>query len=337
MKKTFTLKLLLYPILLLAVSAEAQDIHFSQFYETPLYRNPALAGIVNGDVRVQTIYRSQWNTVANAYTTGSVNAEYKMPVMGSDYLTIGAEVFYDKAGSAALTTTQVLPTLNYHKSLSSERNMYLSFGFMGGWVERKIDRTKISTNSTYEGIGDGETRLQPRNTYFDGTAGVSFNMGIGDNPENNLVLGAAYHHFNKPKNSFFNDESVYVAAKTVYSADVKFAVSEYSAITFHSDYVTQGTYKEAIGGVIYSLKVGDYVDEPDYVVSAGAMMRMGDAIIPTVKVDYRPFSFAVSYDVNTSKLSTSSYGRGGIEMAISYVGFLDRENSTIRALNCPRF
>ena len=78
--------------------AGAQDIHFSQFFEAPLYRNPALAGLMNADVRVQTIYRSQWNSVANAYKTASLNAEYKIPVVSDDYLTLGAQVFYDRSG-----------------------------------------------------------------------------------------------------------------------------------------------------------------------------------------------------------------------------------------------
>jgi type IX secretion system PorP/SprF family membrane protein len=337
MHKIFTQLTFSFLLLLLSTIGSTQDIHFSQFYETPLYRNPALAGIVSGDIRVQSIYRSQWNSIANAYTTGSLNAEYKMPVAGDDFLTTGVEVFYDKAGSTNLTSTHVLPTLNYHKSISSERNMYLSIGFMGGWVERKIDRSKISTNSSYEGMGDGETRLLPRKTYFDGIAGVSFNTGLNDNPDNNLVLGVAYHHFNKPKNSFFNDETVLVSPKWVYSADVKFGVSDYSAITLHTDYVTQGTYSEAMGGFMYSLKMGGYVDEPDYVVSAGGIIRVGDAVIPVIKLDYKPFSFAFSYDVNTSKLSNTSFGRGGAEMALTYTGFLDRENSTINALKCPRF
>ncbi len=58
----------------------AQDIHFSQFFEAPLLRNPSLAGIYTGDIRVQGVYRDQWNSVTNAYRTGSFNAEYKMPV-----------------------------------------------------------------------------------------------------------------------------------------------------------------------------------------------------------------------------------------------------------------
>src|SRR5829696_7565909 len=132
-------KLLLLPCSFpLAACSFSQDIHFSQFFEAPLYRNPALAGIVNGDIRVQTVYRSQWNSIANAYKTGSVNAEYKLPVSGDDYMTLGMQVLYDRAGTTSLTTTQLLPAINYHKSLSQDKNMYLSVGFMGGLVQRSI-------------------------------------------------------------------------------------------------------------------------------------------------------------------------------------------------------
>ena len=55
---------------------KAQDIHFSQIFETPLLRNPALEGLFSGDIRVQTVYRSQWNSVTNAYSTSSANVEY---------------------------------------------------------------------------------------------------------------------------------------------------------------------------------------------------------------------------------------------------------------------
>ena len=48
-------------VMLFQQKAETQDIHFSQFSETPLLRNPALAGIFSGDVRVQAVFRNQWN------------------------------------------------------------------------------------------------------------------------------------------------------------------------------------------------------------------------------------------------------------------------------------
>ncbi|MGE5519360.1 MAG: PorP/SprF family type IX secretion system membrane protein [Candidatus Dadabacteria bacterium] len=337
MNLNFTRTILWFSLLAIANGLHAQDIHFSQFYDAPLYRNPALAGIVNGDVRVQTVYRSQWNTVANAYTTGSVNAEYKLPVAADDYLTLGMEVFYDKAGSTNFRSTHLLPAVNYHKSLSTEKNIYLSAGFMGGWVERRIDRTKMTTNSTYEGIGDGEVNLQPRNTYFDGTAGVSLNAGLNNNPENNLVLGVAYHHFNRPKNSFFNNTTIIVSPKWVYSADIKLALNEYSSVTIYSDHTEQANYRETMTGLLFGLKVGNYVDEPDYILSAGAFMRINDAVIPTIKMQYQQLAVSLSYDVNISRLASTSLGRGGFEFSASYVGFVDRYLSSKDATKCPRF
>ena len=74
------LKYLLITFSLFSVSdLLAQDIHFSQIFETPLLRNPALSGLFSGDLRIQSVYRSQWNSITNAYQTGSANVEYKIP------------------------------------------------------------------------------------------------------------------------------------------------------------------------------------------------------------------------------------------------------------------
>src|SRR4030095_3092258 len=105
-----------------ATPVKAQDIHFSQFFEAPLLRNPSLAGIFTGDIRVQGVYRDQWNSFTNAYRSGSFNVEYKMPVGKSDdFITTGLQILYDKAGTVSLTTTHILPAINYHKSLNSEK------------------------------------------------------------------------------------------------------------------------------------------------------------------------------------------------------------------------
>src|SRR5829696_6582582 len=138
---------LLLTAFMLSFAIRAQDIHFSQFFEAPLLRNPSLAGIFEGDIRVQGVYRDQWNSVTNAYRTGSFNAEYKMPIgRGDDFMTTGLQVLYDKAGTVGLTSTHLLPAINYHKSLSGERTMYLSLGFMGGVVQKRIDYSKITTD-----------------------------------------------------------------------------------------------------------------------------------------------------------------------------------------------
>ncbi len=323
----------------------AQDIHFSQFFEAPLLRNPALAGIFSGDFRVQSIYRNQWNSVTVPYQTVSLNAEYKLPVGNSqDFLTIGGEILYDKAGTVALTATHVLPVLNYHKSLSSDKNMYLSAGFSAGIVQRKIDRSKVTTNSQFDGeaynsgLSDGENFSNNGYMYFDGSAGLSFNSQLGENEDNNIFFGIAYQHFNKSaKLSFYNDATVELVPKVVVSAGLKMSVTDYSYLTFHADYSKQGASIEIIGGALYSLKLDDDPVEAQHVISGGMFIRWNDAFIPVVKMDIRPFAFALSYDVNVSALKTASQGRGGFELSLSYQKYLDRDNSSREAVRCPRF
>lgn len=329
---------------LLMLFVNAQDIHFSQFFEAPLLRNPSLAGIFTGDTRVQAVFRNQWTSVTNAYKTGSLNAEYKMPVgKSNDFVTAGLQVLHDRAGTVSWVSSHLLPAINYHKSLNNEKNNYLSLGFMGGLVQRSFDRTKMTTNSQYNGsgydpnLGDGENFPTAKYSYIDAAVGMSYNAQLNENPNNNFYVGLAYHHFNHPKNSFYRNMSAEVEAKWVASAGFKFSVTPVSYITLLTDFSRQGEFKEALAGALYGVKLGDDYENPLYTVHGGAFFRLNDAFIPVLKIDYQPFSFAISYDVNISKLKTSSYGRGGFELGVSYMGFIKNRNSIIERTLCPRF
>ena len=326
------------------ISGHAQDIHFSQFFEAPLLRNPSLAGIFKGDVRVQGVYRDQWNSFTNAYRTGSLNAEYKMPLgKGDDFITTGLQLLFDKAGTVGMTTTQLLPALNYHKSLSSEKVMYLSLGFMGGMIRKNIDMAKMTTNNQYNGGGfdpsfpTGETFIVPNYTTWDASVGMSFNTSFGENQVNSLFVGAAYHHLNRPDNSFYRDPEIELNAKYVFSAGVKLNVDEYTYFTLQADHSIQGSFKETIGGALYSYKLGSDPENPAYTIHGGAFLRWKDALIPVIKIDINSISMALSYDVNVSQLKTASQGKGGFELSLAYVGFLDRNNSSKDRILCPRF
>ena len=321
-------------------SATAQDLHFSQFFEAPLSRNPALAGLFEGDVKVQLLYRNQWSSVTVPYQTGSLGGQYKFGVgKGDDFVTAGLQVLWDKAGTVALNTTHLLPVINYHKSLNGDKNRYLSLGFIGGWVSRRLDRSKVTTNNQYDGFGyngslpDGETFMS-NYSYFDAGVGMSYNSSIGENKNNNFYLGLAYHHFNKPINSFYS--SLQHLPKWVGSAGVRTAMGDLSYLTINADVSIQGPFKEWIGGAMFSRKIGDE-EVPDYMIHAGAYLRWNDAIIPVVKLDYNPFSIAFSYDMNISELRTASQGRGGFELSLSYAGFLNNSGSTKDIIRCPRF
>ena len=330
-------------MLMLSSRSSAQDIHFSQFFEAPLLRNPSLAGIFTGDIRVQGVYRDQWNSFTNAYRSGSFNVEYKMPVgKGDDFITTGLQVLYDKAGTVGLTTTHFLPAINYHKSLSSEKQMYLSLGFMGGLVNKGIDQSKITTDQQFSGgsydpsLSNGENFSSALYSYLDGSFGLSFNTSFGDNQQHSMFTGAAFHHVNRPQNSFYRTANAAINPKYVISGGVKYNIDGYTFFTLQADYSQQGSLQETIAGALYSIRIGE-PEQASYILHAGAFLRWKDAIIPVLKIDYHPLSIAMSYDVNVSQLKTVSMGRGGFELSVSYMGFLDRYNSSRDKVLCPKF
>jgi type IX secretion system PorP/SprF family membrane protein len=339
--KTFLVWLIL--LSMARQKAYAQDIHFSQFFEAPLLRNPSFAGIFTGDYRVQGVYRNQWSSVTTGYQTGSFNGEYKMKAgEGNNFITIGLQTLFDKAGTVGLSTTEVLPAFNYHKSLSDERNSYLSVGFMGGWVQEAIDLSKVTTNNQYDGntynpsMPSGESFTKPNFQYMDGSIGISYNTGFGEGQENNLFVGAALHHLNRPRNSFYQD-AVDLSIKYVYSAGIKFGLDDHSYFTVQADHTTQGTFQETVAGCMVSYKLGDDLESSPYSVHFGAFVRWQDAVIPVVKLDMNGLSVSLSYDVNISALKTASEGTGGVELSISYIGFTKKKNSVRNMTQCPRF
>ncbi|MEO6671456.1 MAG: PorP/SprF family type IX secretion system membrane protein [Ferruginibacter sp.] len=342
MKKTI-LHFLLLVLIVSSQNATSQDIHFSQIFETPLLRNPALAGLFAGDVRIQSVYRSQWNSVTVPYQTTSLSAEFKKPVGNSDdFITLGGQVLYDKAGTISLTSTHILPTLNYHKSLGAEKNTYLSLGFMGGYVQRSIDRSKITTNSQYDGTGfnpglsDGEKLAKSSYSYLDATVGMSLNAQIGSNTNNNLFAGLAYHHFNKAKKiTYYSDGTDEMTPKIVGSAGVRMSMSDFSYFTLQTDYSSQGPHKELITGALYTWKL-DETEDPKYALHLGAYLRWKDAVIPVAKVECKPIAIAVSYDANISQLKTGSNGRGGFEVSLTFQKYR-QFNSSREAVRCPKF
>lgn len=321
---------------------QAQDIHFSQFFEAPLLRNPSLAGLFDGDVRLQLVYRDQWKSVTpNSFRTASFNGEYKMPVSGGDdFFTIGGQILLDKAGSAVQSTTHLLPVVNYHKSLSTQRTSYLSLGFMGGWVQKRIDYSKITTNNQYydenwnAAAPTGEYFTDPTIGYWDGSVGMNFNTSLGSEYKHMFFIGAAYHHINRPKTSFYKNAAIELQPKYVFSTGLKYVIDDFQSFTLHQDVFIQGSSREIIGGGWYSHILGDFPDDPAYVLHGGLFIRYRDAVVPVVKMDIRSFSITLSYDINTSPLKTASQLRGGFELGLTFKSFTKNSSSRDRVL-CP--
>jgi len=213
---------------------------------------------------------------------------------------------------------------------------------MAGMVHKGIDQSKITTDQQYTGgaynpsMATGENFASAIYNYFDASFGASFNMSFGENERNSLFFGAGYHHVNRPQNSFYRSSAAALNPKYVISGGVKYVLDDNTFFTLQGDFSRQGKFTETIGGALYSVKIGD-PEAPEYILHGGAFLRWKDALIPVLKIDYHPFAVAISYDVNVSQLKTASQSRGGFELSVSYIGFLDRNNSSRDKVLCPRF
>lgn len=341
-----TLRFLIQGLLNLCLfPAMAQDIHLSQFFNTPLLRNPALAGLFNGDIRFQAVYRNQWQSTGYPYQTNALSGEYKFAVgSGDDFMTFGTSIFYDQAGVMKLKTLQLMPAINFHKSLSGVKNSYLSGGFMAGFVNRQFDGKNLTFDNQYTGgrfdpgAASGENFTGLTKGFADVALGLSFNSDLGEN--GSYYLGSSLWHFNTPSYSFLSDE-IQLAAKWQFNGGLRTWLNEDLRLTLEANYSHQGAYNHTIAGGMVQYFFSDALmaesDIAELSLGGGLYVRAKDAIIPYAQLSYNHFDVGISYDVNTSPLKAASQGRGGFEFSISYRGFTKSPGSTISNMRCPRF
>ncbi len=321
-----------------------QDFHFSQFYEMPVLRNPALAGVFKGDLRIAAIHRSQWQSVTVPFQTSAACIEYKLPVFNfNDYITIGAQVVQDVAGDISLKRTQLFPVLNFHKSLSADEDNYLSLAFMGGPVSSQFDPTQAKlddqfVNGSYSsGNASSQVFGSTGFTYWDASTGLSYSSGFGY--ESKYYIGVGYFHFLKPRINFFgNNSETFLNPKMVFNFGINTPTSDNSRLIGFADYFAQGGNRQFLGGALYETDLVQYYDDEEIVSLAfGGFYRWSDAIIPVIRLRYFKWNIGISYDANVSKLKTASQMRGGFELTASFRGFLNTRNSSAQKVRCVGF
>jgi type IX secretion system PorP/SprF family membrane protein len=324
-----------------ALKSAGQDINFSQFYELPLLRNPGLAGIFKGDIRLTGAMRNQWSSVTVPYKTESLSAECRFGLSqnSDDYLITGIQITNDVAGDSKLGKTQFLPVIALNKVLSSERDTYLSLGIMGGPVQQRFDPTKLKfddqfVNGSYSPSNPTQqTFSRTEFTYLDGSVGLIFSSTMGN--DISYYIGAGYYHFTKPKVAFNEQNDIVLNRKFIVNGGFAAPTSDLDKLIFYVDYFRQGGNNQAQGGIIYKRTLIEYEDDESVSLSIGSFIRWNDAVIPMIKVDLARFAFGLSYDVNISKLKTASQVRGGFELTFSYRNYLNIRSSSANKTRCP--
>lgn len=357
MKKPKSILLWCCLVVMAPVALLAQDIHFSQFYMSPLNLNPAMTGVMNCNIRLVANYRNQWASVLreNSFRTYSVSYDQRIPVGRYDFFGIGGTFWGDRAGEGNFATTTGKLSGSYSKQMSGSKKKasYLVVGFEAGAAQRSLDFLRLRWGTQHDGEGgfdptrpSGEDNFNRDNFIFaDLGAGLLWFVRSGENK--NYYLGAAFHHLSQANISFSSDAREPQFSRLTVHGGAELPLNDAVGLLPGFIVMSQGPSFQVNAGTSFRFMLNrsrnDYqafqvglwgrvarkVTNPD----GTQVGLLTDAAILSTRFDANNFNLGFSYDLNLSSLRPASNGQGSFEFSLMYkICGLER-----RGVYCPNF
>ena len=198
--------------------AYTQEGYYSQYFNSPLYYNPAVTGL-NSGLKVRISYRDQWPQYSDDLKTYNFSmdvAERFMPGSGG----VGLIFNTNKEGNGFIKRNMV--GVMGSARIKLNRYWLTQVGFMGAFVQKQIDSDEYIWSDQ---LDDKHGKLYDQSSFagFD-KQNVSYpDISVGGvlNYQKQLLtatFGLAVHHITKPNESFFGLD-IRVPRKYIFHAD----------------------------------------------------------------------------------------------------------------------
>jgi len=331
--------------LVLSRTARGQDLHFSQFFNSPLTTNPANTGFIpDANYRFGANYRSQWTSVPAPYTTYSIfgDAQLLRDRWYYGWLGVGGVLLQDEAGGGSLESTKMYASIAYHQLLGN--NSLLTLGFNGGIAIKRIDLTKLTFPSQFNDsygkwffdrdLPSGENINSSSASYFDLQAGMNYAYFPTDNIY--LNLGFSAQHLNTPRETFLDNGDNQIARRYIGFLNASLKVADNVIVNPNVYYTTQSGASESVfgGWAAYNLSG----EGGDYQLLGGVYYRWKDAVIPLVGYQLKQWRLMFTYDITTSSFNAADSRRGAYELSLVYLGLYSKSaNYHKKTYLCPHF
>ncbi len=297
---------------LLSLSSKAQDPTFTQFYQNPIYYNPALAGISDGLV-IRTNYRNFWRKMNSGFNIADVTIDSEEPFLNGG---LGFIAMNGIEGNGIIVSQLIGLAYSYNLPIVPRR-IELQMGLQGAYAHKSI-RTEnlvfsdqldaiygITGTSNYSSAqGDGIS-------YPDFATGFNFRFNAGKirggTAATTILTGIALHHITQPNESLSGQKSKLPIKYVGYSSAIIKIENIYSKKTFLMPgliYEKQANFENLMAGVnvkiapvIFGLwyRKNGLISEPASIqaIALSAGIELGKMGSSTIRIHY-------SYDINIS-------------------------------------
>ncbi|SFH48051.1 type IX secretion system membrane protein, PorP/SprF family [Pedobacter insulae] len=290
------------------------DPHYSQYYANPLWLNPALTGITDGEYRVNINAKQQWSTVGKGFLTAGASFD----TQPTKNLSFGAMIINQNAGEISYNQLNALVSGAYQVKFGKNGEQVVSFGLQAGIINKSFDPSKITLGSQFNPI-TGYDPSMPFNENFGSTnylapdinTGVMF-FDAAPNQKVNVFAGAAFSHLTRPKDKFIGGDAKMPMRFTGHGG-ARVMINHMLDITPNFIYLKQGQAEEIAAGAYAKLMLN-----PENDLIFGASYRVDDAAIAFLGMQIKNMVIGASYDFNTSQLNRATSSKGGFELSVSF-------------------
>jgi type IX secretion system PorP/SprF family membrane protein len=313
---------------------QAQDPVFSQFYNSPIYLNPALIG-EEENLFINFAHRSQWNSLEFPYTTSQVSLVF--PYFKDKHIKpeghvggIGVSFYGDEAGQGSnLKSYGGNASFAYNVNFSKKSVNRLTFAVQLGFIHKNIDTGKLEWGEQYNPfIGfdntviPAELDLIQNKTFLDITSGAFWRYFANTDQKTiqSIYAGFVASHLNHPDESVIENDENRLPVLYKLHGGIIFGLSEKANISVNFLSQLQDNVNQTnLGSFLsYKLPFDTRGQMSNLVARIGAWYRVQDSAIASIDFLTNNLQFGFSYDWNVTSLRYNNRGTGSYEISMGY-------------------
>lgn len=323
----------------------AQDIHFSQFFNSPLNTNPALTGVFDGDLRFGLHFKQQWQSVPVNYLTfsGSADKKFYSKKIENGFFGGGLHINYDRSGDSRLSLAQGALSGSYTHKLNT--NNYITLGVQAGVNNLAADfgSEHVSWGSQWTGLQYNQAlssnepfASREAITYFDLGGGLNYRWQRSKRTKINLGVGA--YNFLAPEQSFNDNASIpsELPIRLSVNLNTSFQLSQLLDLQVHGLAAFQDEYQEFVPSLVARLHLNNKKGR-EFALDIGGIGRLNenevDAWTPYFGIEFNQWYVGLNYDINASEFDIATDRKGGPEIFLRHI--ITKVKPLEAFKNCP--